>query len=100
MHKNFKNVAIHLSCHEKARFIANITGLSIADVVEELVSKVFDVAVTYEKANLEFETSITGSKVTIEVHGRNRLVTGSFEIPVNATEKQETKEIRKRIVRK
>jgi hypothetical protein len=100
MHKNFKNVAIHLSCHEKARFIANITGLSIADVVEELVSKVFDVAVTYEKANLEFETSITGSKVTIEIHGRNRLVTGSFQVPSNISEAKETKEIRKRIVRK
>jgi len=53
--------------------------------------------VTYEKANLEFETSITGSKVTIEVHGRNRLVTGSFQVPANISEAKEAKEIRKRL---
>ena len=97
MNKDFKNVAIHKSTYDKARLLAKIQDRSIASVVEDLISKVFDVAGTFTEANLEFETCITESRLVIEVKGRNRLITGSFEVPANISEAKETKEIRKRL---
>jgi len=97
MNKDFKNVAIHKSTYDKARLLAKIQDRSIASVVEDLISKVFDVAGTFTEANLEFETCITESRLVIEVKGRNRLITGSFEVPTSATDKQTDKAIRKRL---
>jgi hypothetical protein len=81
MNRNFKNVAIHKSVHEQARFLSNITDRSIASITEELITKVFDIACTFENANLEFESCVTDGTVKISVVGRNRLSTSECKSP-------------------
>ncbi|HLE75729.1 MAG TPA: hypothetical protein VI864_06770 [Candidatus Bathyarchaeia archaeon] len=99
MNRNFKNVAIHKSAHEQARFLANIQNRSMASVIEELVERVFQLAMSYEKEglNIDYETCVTDSTLLITVSGRNKLKSGNFTIPSSTSEKEVDRQIKKRL---
>lgn len=79
MKTNFKRVAIHESSHEMVRFLAKVTDRSIASILEEMIEQIFNISMTYEKCNLEY--SIDGNKVSIEITGRNNMITGEVKSP-------------------
>ena len=99
MHKNFKNVAIHKSAHEQARFLAKLQDRSIASVVEELIERVFQIAMCYEKegVNVDFETCVTDSKLIITVTGRSKLTVGSFEVDSRVPNAQVDRMVREKL---
>jgi len=70
MNKNYKNVTIRKSTHEMAQYISKITERSIASFINELVESVFNIALNFEQANLEFETRVSDSTVCVNVVGR------------------------------
>ena len=93
MNKNFKNVVIHESTHEKARFLSKVQNKPISSTVEELINAVFQVACTYKQLNLAFETCITDSTILITCSGANRLIASSFNVPESMTEKNCSKRL-------
>jgi hypothetical protein len=99
MNRNFKNVAIHKSAHEQARFLAKLQDRSIASVIEQLLDRVFDLACSYEKEglNIDYETCVSDSTLLITVSGRSRLKSGSFEQPIETTDKQTDAKIAKQL---
>jgi hypothetical protein len=84
MNKNFKNVAIHKSSHEQARFISDLQNKSVASTLEEIIDRIFQLCCTYDKegANIDYETDVTKSQLLISVSGRNRLVCSEIKIPI------------------
>lgn len=98
MNTNFKNVAIHESTHEKARFISNMQDRSMASVIEELIDRLFDITVTFDKGfNVDFETCVSESQVLISVTGRNKLRNGSFEVSSRTSNKEVDKMVEMRL---
>lgn len=99
MNKNFKNVAIHKTAHQQARFLAKLQGRSMASVLEELIDRVFDIACTYEKEglNIDFETCISDSTLLITVSGRNKLKSGCFEVEDSVPDKEVDKQVKQRL---
>jgi hypothetical protein len=89
MNKNFKNIAIHESTHEQARFLSKMQNKSIAAILEELIDRVFQIACTYDKQglNIDFETCVTDSTLLISVTGRNRLLSGEIKLPPSEEDK-------------
>ena len=82
MNKNFRNVAIHKSAHDEARFLADIQDRSMASVMEELIDRVFQIAMSYEKegVSIDYETCLTDSTLLISVRGKNRLICESQKV--------------------
>jgi hypothetical protein len=98
--REFKPVQLRKETFEKIKFLAKKSNKSQSGLVTELIDAVFTIANTFDNINLDYEYNITNSTLLVTVSGRNKLITGSFEIPVNATDKEERKELRKRLTKK
>jgi hypothetical protein len=88
MDKNFKNVTIRKSTHDMARFLSKLTDRSMASIISELVENVFNIAMNYSQANLEFESCMNDATVQINVVGRSKLVVGEKKAPKEILEKE------------
>jgi hypothetical protein len=95
--RGFKPIQVRIETYDKLKFIASRSDRTLAGLMSEIVDHIFQVACTFSALNLEYDTTVSEAKVCITVRGKNRLVTGSFQVPVNISEAKETKEIRKRI---
>jgi len=83
MNPKFTQVAVLKTTNDKLNFLSRILDRSKANLISEFVDNLFQVLGTYDpnlKANLEFETHIGSSLVTIYIKGsgRNRLKTGTM----------------------
>ena len=93
----YSNLRIHKETAKQLKALAKIFHKTQLTVMDDLVEEFLKLAVNFRYGNYSFETSLLTNTLSIEIQGQSRLVTGSFEIPVNASEKQTDKEIRYKI---
>jgi len=64
---------------EKLDYLSKVLDRKKSNLVQEFVTNLFQVLCTFEKGNVEYETHVSSSMVTIYVKasGRNRLVSGT-----------------------
>lgn len=85
---------------DQIRFLSDKSGLSMTQLLAELVEGVFNVACTFDSLNLEYETCITDSTLLVSVKGKNRLKSGSFQINDSVSNSEMDKQIKKRTGKK
>src|SRR3990170_8075359 len=80
---------------EQIRFLSAKSGISMTQLLAELVEGVFNVACTFDTLNLEYETCVSDSTVLISVKGKNRLKSGSFITTDTNTDRAIAKHLKK-----
>jgi hypothetical protein len=81
---------------EQIRFLAAKSGLSMTQILSEIVGSVFQIACTYSALNLSYDYEISESRVTITCEGKNNLKSGSFQVNDSTSEKEVDNQIKKR----
>lgn len=99
MAKNKKQAPIKVRADtaDQIRFLADKSGLSMTQLLSEVVGAIFNVGCTFKSINFEYEYDITNSQVTVSVKGKNNLESGSFEVPSNTSNKTVDSMIAKRL---
>jgi hypothetical protein len=85
---------------DQIRFISEKSGLSMTQVLAEIIGNVFQICCTYSNLNLSYDFEITESKVTIQCEGKNNLQSGSFEVPSKTSNETVDKMVKVRLNRK
>lgn len=77
MNKKFKTLTIHRDCYEKVLFLATRSKQPISTVLDELISNVFQVSMSFETLSLTYELSILSSTCTVKANGKSTFFIGS-----------------------
>jgi len=85
---------------DQIRFLSDKSGLSMTQLLAEIVGAVFQVACTFSALNLSYDYCITENRVTITCEGKSNLQSGSFSVSDLTSEKQVDKQIKKKVNRK
>lgn len=88
-------IKVRADTADQIRFLSDKSGLSMTQVLAEIIEAVFTIAVTYSKLNLSYEYEISESRVTIQVEGKNNLQSGIFQVPSSTSNEQVDREIKK-----
>lgn len=99
MVKNKKQAPIKVRSEtaQQIRFISAKSGLSMTQVLSEVFDSLFNVACTFDSLNFDYETCVTDSTLLITVSGKNKLRSGSFEIPSTTSNKKVDQMIKKKL---
>jgi hypothetical protein len=102
MAKNNKQtpIKVRIDTGDQIRFLSAKSGLSITETLSEIINSVFQISCTFDKLNLEYEYDISNAQVLISAKGKNKLKSGSFEVPSTTSDKKVDKMIAKRLKRK
>ena len=90
-------IRVNAETYDQIRFLANKSNKSITGTLAEIIDSIFNVACTFESLNLEYETCISDSTVLIAVKGKNKLKSGSFEVPSTTSNKKVDRMIREKV---
>lgn len=99
MAKNKKQAPIKVRSDtaDQIRFIAEKSGLSMTQLLSEVFDAIFQIGCTFTSLNLNYDFCITESRVTITCEGKSNLQSGSFDVPINTTDKAVDRQIKKRL---
>lgn len=76
----FENLKIHEKEKQRLQFIADLTGKTIAQVIEEFADAMFQLAVSHDSKafNIEYQMSILEDSILILWSGSRNLKVGSI----------------------
>jgi len=82
---------------DQIRFLAEKSGLSTTQLLSEVIGAIFQIGCTFDSIHFEYKYDTTNSQVTVSIKGRNKLKSGSFEVPITTSNKTVDNQIKKRL---
>ena len=72
-----KNVKVDVQTYEQLKYMSNTLNLKQNRFLSDLINELFNICGTFQKANVSYMQSVTGSYVMVQFSGRNRLIFGT-----------------------
>ena len=98
MVKSFKTIKIDEETYEQLKLISKRLNKPSSRVLGEIMEKLHEIAIEFDEGcNLSFESRVSTGILVIQTLGRNKLLTGAFLCPTQATDSTIEQRINKEV---